>query len=269
MEGMGVNSPGNDYTYNGKELNEDFGLNLYDYGARWYDAALGRWWSVDLKAERYMPFSAYNYVLNNPLIFVDPDGTTIIDGEGKPITYSKTEDGKIEWSDNVTDDVKEVGNAMLATESGEKAFNQWQEADTEVSISVDRETEPQDQQLATTTGTKLLNKDGQNKKADVVFYKKQIDKDRQEGADSRFENSSYEETLGAVGIHEAHHNDPEQIKLDRKKKDELKQDPGKNKPINSEVDFRREYHQKKPSQKNEKTWENRYRQRGYKGLKGD
>jgi len=42
-----VNSPGNDYTYNGKELNEDFGLSLYDYGARWYDAALGRWWSVD------------------------------------------------------------------------------------------------------------------------------------------------------------------------------------------------------------------------------
>ena len=43
MDGV---SPGNDYTYNGKELNEDLGLQWYDYGARWYDGAVGRWWSV-------------------------------------------------------------------------------------------------------------------------------------------------------------------------------------------------------------------------------
>ena len=27
----------NKYQYNGKELNDDFGLNWNDYGARWYD----------------------------------------------------------------------------------------------------------------------------------------------------------------------------------------------------------------------------------------
>jgi len=74
MEGMGVNSPGNDYTYNGKELNEDFGLNLYDYGARWYDAALGRWWSVDPLGEMTSSISTYAYVLNNPLSLIDPTG---------------------------------------------------------------------------------------------------------------------------------------------------------------------------------------------------
>jgi RHS repeat-associated protein len=41
----------NTYQYNGKELNDDFGLGLTDYGARWYDAALGRWWNVDLLSE--------------------------------------------------------------------------------------------------------------------------------------------------------------------------------------------------------------------------
>ena len=41
MEGIGSSTVTNKYTYNDKELNEDFGLNWHDYGARWYDAALG------------------------------------------------------------------------------------------------------------------------------------------------------------------------------------------------------------------------------------
>jgi RHS repeat-associated protein len=64
----------NDYLYNGKELQEDFGLNWYDYGARFYDPALGRFHSVDPHAENYVGCSPYHYVANNPMLLTDPTG---------------------------------------------------------------------------------------------------------------------------------------------------------------------------------------------------
>ena len=69
------------YLYNGKELNEDFGLNLSDYGARWYDASIGRWWNVDPLAILYHNYTPYNYVMNNPISLIDPDGMSASDKE--------------------------------------------------------------------------------------------------------------------------------------------------------------------------------------------
>jgi len=65
------------YKYNGKEYQDELGFNVYDYGARFYDPATGRWYSVDQMAEKYYDSSSYIYTLNNPVIYVDPDGNEV------------------------------------------------------------------------------------------------------------------------------------------------------------------------------------------------
>ena len=61
----------NHYLYNGKELNEDLGLDWYDYGFRWYDAQLGRFPSVDPIIENFPYVTPYNYAENKPINSID------------------------------------------------------------------------------------------------------------------------------------------------------------------------------------------------------
>lgn len=62
------------YKFGGKEFNGELNLNLYDFGARNYDPAIGRWMNIDPLSENSRRWTPYNYAYNNPNYFVDPDG---------------------------------------------------------------------------------------------------------------------------------------------------------------------------------------------------
>ena len=68
---MSSPSPAQPFLYNGKEYVAEGGLNVYFYGARWYDPAVGRFTGVDPIAAEFAHVSGYNYAENDPVGYVD------------------------------------------------------------------------------------------------------------------------------------------------------------------------------------------------------
>ena len=83
MSAQSYNFDDNKYLYNRKEHQNDFALDWYDYGARFYDPALARFHTVDPKATDYYFQSPYAYAANNPIRFIDRMGMNPEDPEKK------------------------------------------------------------------------------------------------------------------------------------------------------------------------------------------
>jgi RHS repeat-associated protein len=74
MEGLANANTGSKYKFGGKELNDDLGLNEYDFGARFYDPATARWGCIDPMADAAPNWTPFRYGFNNPVVVTDPTG---------------------------------------------------------------------------------------------------------------------------------------------------------------------------------------------------
>ena len=57
-----------------KELQADYGLQWYDYGARFYDPTIIRFHTIDRLAEKFSFQSPYCYAANSPIRYIDVNG---------------------------------------------------------------------------------------------------------------------------------------------------------------------------------------------------
>lgn len=123
-------NPGYQYKFGGMELQEEFGTVFYDFGARNYDPALGRWMNIDPLAEMFWSKSPYLFAFNNPVYYIDPDGRspvinmasmasaiTDIEGASSLSNMNQLDSGLLE-NENVMGDIN-LGSRNLQNKSNQ------------------------------------------------------------------------------------------------------------------------------------------------------
>ncbi|MBN8687586.1 MAG: hypothetical protein J0M10_11215 [Chitinophagales bacterium] len=127
---LAFGSPENKLKYNGKEeqrneFSDGSGMEWMDYGARMYDAQVGRWGVIDLLSEKYISYSPFTYCINNTVNYIDFDGNEI-GNPNSPDTkriqevMSKSSVSKILWEKMADDKTQKIHFYIESSKSTSK-----------------------------------------------------------------------------------------------------------------------------------------------------
>ena len=125
-------------------------MNWSDYGARNYDATLGRWMNIDNYSESFVSETPYQYTLNNPIYFIDPDGnltqgghqatddTIIIQGESKNLAFNELQSSvadelNLSMDENGVISYTKIGEGPLSSDA-QDLINAIE--DTEITVNI-------------------------------------------------------------------------------------------------------------------------------------
>ena len=116
------------FKYNGKEYDRYHGLDMYDYGARFYDPGICRFTTMDPMCEKYYHLSPYIYCGNNPVNAIDIKGDTITyNYQGLQYNYIMKGDqsGFYDTQGNMLNEPNayELTSALKTIQSGKEGYN--------------------------------------------------------------------------------------------------------------------------------------------------
>ncbi|WP_348702605.1 DUF6443 domain-containing protein [Tenacibaculum sp. 190524A02b] len=187
------NSLAQKFGYNGKELNEELDIAWHDFGARNYEASLGRWMNIDPLSEEMRSHSPYNHVFNNPIYFIDPDGMS-------PWIPSVNEDSSVTYTAEKGDSAE-----TLASQYGLKQEDAEAITGTQGSTEIQQGTKISGENVKKVTGSEVLkldlnSKEGKNSQRRFDQYLFARDYSNSEGASSFlstdfFSNTKYKSLI--------------------------------------------------------------------------
>ena len=90
-EALAISGSETDYLFSGKELDSHTTDDLYYFGARYYDASIGRWLVPDPASNLHPEWTPFHYCFNNPLQFVDPVGMDTTDSQNSQMEQDTDE----------------------------------------------------------------------------------------------------------------------------------------------------------------------------------
>jgi RHS repeat-associated protein len=191
------------YGFNGKEKDDEVkgSGNSLDFGARIYDARLGKWLSVDPLHYQYIAHSPYSFVFDNPVAHLDPDGKRVkgfsVDDKTGEVTVDR---------EKASSDALKVYDAMSKTETGKEAFKNYVTSETEITLKVT------DKKLK---GNAHGKTEGEGMTANGYYQKATVTISTAKTGDRFDMVQSDEEMINVIGVHESvHATNKEQISKD-------------------------------------------------------